>query len=57
MGKAALDGLPGIKSVSTGWKHGYEANEVQYDPAQVNLSRMEDALRKASTYIKTLDVE
>jgi hypothetical protein len=57
VGKAALEGLPGVEAVSTGWKHGYEANEVRYDPQKVDVKTMEQALRKASTYIKTLESE
>ena len=44
-----------MQTVSTGWKRGYEANEVHYDPAKVSVPQMEEALRKAATYIKTLE--
>jgi hypothetical protein len=44
-----------VQAVSTGWKRGYEANEVRYDPSKVTIEQMQDALRKSSTYIKTLE--
>jgi hypothetical protein len=55
VGKAALEGLPGVKSVSTGWRGRYEANEVRYDPGRIGVPEMEKRLRQAGTYVKTLE--
>jgi hypothetical protein len=33
----------------------YEANEVFYDPTKVDLAAMEEELRRAGTYLKTLE--
>jgi len=41
--------------VTTGWKGNYEANEVVYDPTKVDVAAMEDELRRAGTYLKTLE--
>jgi hypothetical protein len=41
--------------VTTGWRGFHEANEVRYDPSQVNVVEMEQALRRAGTYVKTLE--
>ncbi len=53
VGKAALDGLAGIKKVTRGWKDFMEVNTVWYDPSVIGIKEMEDALRKADTYQKT----
>lgn len=50
MGKAALDGLPGVIKVTRGFKDGKEINTVTYDPGRINIERMEAALKKAGTY-------
>lgn len=43
--------------MSSDWSGFHEANFVTYDPEIVDLKRLEDALRKAGTYVKTLDSE
>jgi hypothetical protein len=41
--------------VTSGWRGFHEANEVRYDPSQVDVATMERALREAGTYVKTLE--
>jgi hypothetical protein len=41
--------------VSTGWRAGHEANEVRYEPGRVTVAQMVEALRRAGTYLKTLE--
>lgn len=56
VGKQALDGLTGVSAVSTGWRGRSEVNEVRYDPSAVSVATLESALRRAGTYIKTVEV-
>ncbi len=51
MGKAALDGLPGVKKVTSGWHRFREANTVDYDPNIITPDEMVSALKAAGTYI------
>lgn len=53
VGKAALEGLDGVKSVTKGWRGFMEINTVVYDPSMITVERMEEALSKAGTYRKT----
>lgn len=53
MGKAALVGLKGVKTVEKGFRDFKEINTVYYDPAQITIEEMEEALKKAKTYIGT----
>ena len=57
MGKHALEGLPGVRSVTSGWSGFHEANFVTYDPEQTDLNKLQEALRKAGTYVKMLESE
>ncbi len=50
MGKAALEGLEGIKKVTSGWSWGREINTVTYDPEVVSPEEMVTALKEAGTY-------
>ena len=50
MGKAALDGLPGVKRVDTGFHGGREINTVLFDPAEISVEDMVNALTAAGTY-------
>ena len=50
VGKAALDGMQGIKHVSRGFKNFKEINTVTYDPSVVTVKEMESALKRAGTY-------
>ena len=53
MGKAALDGQPGVKSVTSGFSGFREINTVTYEPAVITVVEMEKALKRARTYIDT----
>jgi hypothetical protein len=55
VGKAALDGLDGVKEVTRGWRSGREINIVTYDPTVITPEEMEAALRKAGTYSGTAE--
>lgn len=50
MGKAALDGLKGVKRVENGFRDGREINTVYYDPTVITIEEMERALKDAGTY-------
>lgn len=51
MGKAALDGRPGVYKVTSGWHQSREINTVDYDPDMVTVAEMIAVLKKAGTYI------
>ena len=51
MGKAALDGLPGVDSVTSGFSGGKEINTVNYDPKEISVKVMVKALKDAGTYL------
>ena len=53
MGKTALEGLEGVNRVENGFKNFKEINTVHYDPSLVNVKEMEQALKKAGTYLNT----
>jgi copper chaperone CopZ len=50
VGKAALEGLPGIKKVTRGFHNFREINTVIYDSSVVTLDDMIAALKRAGTY-------
>ena len=54
VGKAALDGLDGVKKVDKGIQRNKlwfkETNTVVYDPQQITVDEMKSALQKAGTY-------
>jgi hypothetical protein len=50
VGKAALDGLPGIHKVTRGWHLAREIDTVDYDPAKITIEEMTAALKRAGTY-------
>lgn len=54
MGKAALEGLDGIRKVTNGWRDFTEINTVYYDPQKITVKEMEKVLKKAGTYKKTI---
>jgi hypothetical protein len=56
VGKAALEGLEGVKKVENGWQNLKEINRVSYDPDAVTIDEMEAALKKAKTYQGTAEV-
>ena len=50
VGKAALEGLKGIKKVEKGFYNSKEINTVYYDPTVITIEEMEEVLKKAGTY-------
>jgi copper chaperone CopZ len=50
VGKAALEGLHGVKKVDKGFRGGREVNTVSYDPAEITVEKMVEALTRAGTY-------
>ena len=55
VGKAALEGLKGIKRIDKGFRESREINTVTYDASIVSVEEMEDALRNAATYRGTVN--
>ena len=55
VGYTALAGQPGVLSVKKGWRKLKEINTVIYDPAKISIQPMEQRLRRAGTYIATVD--
>ncbi|MEW5911729.1 MAG: hypothetical protein AB1814_04185 [Thermodesulfobacteriota bacterium] len=55
MGKAALEGLPGVTKVERGFSGSREINTVYYDPQRITIERMVQALQKAGTYLDRLE--
>jgi copper chaperone CopZ len=53
-GKAALQGLNGIKKIETGFHYIHETDTVYFDPAKITIEEMEAALKKAGTYVDTI---
>ena len=53
-GKAALQGLKGVQKVETGFHYIHESDTVYYDPKLITIKEMEAALKKAGTYVDTL---
>ena len=43
-----------MKKVTSGWKGFTEVNTVTYDRSKITVKQMEEALKKAGTYLKTL---
>ena len=52
---AALDGQPGVMHVTKGWRGFQEVNRVVYDPQQITLEQMQQKLKQAGTYRKTVE--
>jgi len=50
VGKAALEGLHGVKSVEKGFRGAREINTVTFDPAEITVNTMVEALTRAGTY-------
>ena len=50
MGKAALEGLHGVKKVEKGFRGAREINTVTFDPAEITVEKMVEALTRAGTY-------
>ena len=43
-----------MKKVTSGWKGSMEVNTVIYDRSKITVQQMEEALKGAGTYLKTL---
>jgi peptide methionine sulfoxide reductase MsrA len=54
VGAAALEGSPGVLQVTKGWRGFREINEVTYDPQQITMEQLEQKLKQAGTYVKTV---
>jgi len=50
VGKAALEGLPGVETVTRGFQGFREINTVTFDPATISVREMVDELTRAGTY-------
>jgi copper chaperone CopZ len=50
VGKAALEGLKGIKEVKRGFRGSSEINTVIYDPSIITTDEMVWSLKAAGTY-------
>jgi len=50
VGKAALEGLHGVKRVEKGFRGMREINTVSFDPAEITVKEMVGALMRAGTY-------
>ena len=55
MGKAALEGLNGVKEVTRGFRGAREINTVIYDPEVISPAQMVAALKEAGTYNGTVE--
>jgi len=53
VGRSALEGLDGVKSVTSGFSGFREINTVTFDPTVITRDQMESALKKAGTYSGT----
>ena len=54
VGETALEGLEGIKRIEKGFYNSKEINTVYYESSKITIEEMEDALKKAGTYIGTV---
>lgn len=55
MGKAALEGLDGIKRIEKGFHNFREINTVYYYATIITIEEMKGALKKAGTYLGTME--
>jgi len=53
VGKAALEGLRGVRNVAKGFRGGREVNTATFDPAEITVEKMVEALTRAGTYSGT----
>jgi copper chaperone CopZ len=53
-GKDALKDMNGVTRVERGFRNFQEINTVYYDPKHVSIRDLEQALKKAGTYVETL---
>ena len=54
VGKAALEGLEGIRRIQKGFHNAKEINTVYYESSKITIEEMVDALKKAGTYLGTV---
>ena len=54
VGETALEGLEGIKRIEKGFHNSKEINTVYYEFTKITIEEMEDALKKAGTYLGTV---
>jgi len=54
VGQAALEGLEGIKRIDKGFRRFKETNTVYYDATIITMEEMEGALKKAGTFLGTM---
>jgi len=54
VGKAALEGLPGVAKVERGFRNFKEINTVWYDPTKISVQELENRLKQAGTYRGTV---
>ena len=54
VGETALEGLDGIKQIEKGFHNSKEINTVYYESSKIKIEEMEDALKKAGTYLGTV---
>ncbi len=54
VGAAALETRPGVLSVERGWHGLDEVDRVIYDPDTISIGQMEQWLKKAGTYERTI---
>ena len=50
VGKAALEGLEGVKKVESGFKGFREINTVRFDPSLISPDKLINALKRAGTF-------
>ena len=55
VGKSALDGLKGVKKVTSGFRGFKEINTVTYDPDIITIEQMVESLKKTGTYRGTVE--
>jgi copper chaperone CopZ len=53
-GKAALRGMKGIQRIETGFHYLHETDTVYFDPKVITVEDMEAALKRAGTYLETM---
>jgi copper chaperone CopZ len=46
--------LNGIKKIETGFHYIHETDTVYFDPTKITIEEMENALKKAGTYVETI---
>ena len=50
VGRNALEDLPGVIEVTSGFLRGREINTVEYGPAEITVEQMATALKDAGTF-------